>query len=636
MKRIVLLAAASMAAACVQEPSLSSTADRQSFADWLAPHLTGDGRYSVQGDIVTDDLGLLERIYEQENPMQGALAIADNGGAYDRWSSRTQRSITYCISAAFGAQKNLIVQGMKDATGGWESSANVNVIRNVTYDEGTCTDSTTQVVFNVRYFDCDDPEDYNSLTATERADNCDNPTNGHIRCGHLTNNLGDPNCAAPFAGRSFFPDQTNRAYRQLLIGSVRSLPDQGATDALLRHETGHILGFIHEFSRADSPATCPHNTEASWNLTPYDVNSVMQYSQCNGNAPRTFFTGYDLEGVASVYGNTVNYDVFAGDFNGDGITDLGVRSGVGGNLMISTTVTTSATTTWNIFNDGYGSTGTQMMIGKYHDTATSDVAIKEDSTGTIYIDYGYNGFNGWDASYGGYGFSNAIVAQADYDGDGYTDLSIKDTSGNWYIDYSSIDNSGYVCAARPCFGGWNAIFSGYGDSTAAPVPADYDGDGRADLAVKTTSGGWYIDYSNINNGGGSCTTILPCFGGWNLMLSGYGGTNVVPTPADYDGDHRADLSIKDTSGYWYIDYSSVSNTGGACSAPPCFGGWNFIGPGYGDGNWKPVPGHWHAGSDTTADIAAKRVQGTTTDLTWGIDRASTGFGTYDAILTIQE
>src|SRR5262245_55509532 len=62
-----------------------------------------------------------------------------------------------------------------------------------------------------------------------------------------------------------------------------------------------------------------------------------------------------------------------------------------------------------------------------------------------------------------------------------------------------------------------------------PVPADYDGDGRTDLSVKTLDGHWLIDFAA--NG----------FGHFDLDLAGYGGSDARPVPADYDGDGKADL-----------------------------------------------------------------------------------------------
>ena len=122
-----------------------------------------------------------------------------------------------------------------------------------------------------------------------------------------------------------------------------------------------------------------------------------------------------------------------------------------------------------------------------------------------------------------------IEAAADYDGDGRADLSVKTDDGRWLIHYG--------------FEGWDATHPGHGGADAHPVPADYDGDGRADLSVKTDDGRWLINYAH--NG----------FGGWDATHAGYGGADAHPVPADYDGDGEADLSVKTDDGRWLIDYA---------------------------------------------------------------------------------
>ena len=136
---------------------------------------------------------------------------------------------------------------------------------------------------------------------------------------------------------------------------------------------------------------------------------------------------------------------------------------------------------------------------------------------------------------------------ADYDGDCKTDLALwrpRDPQcgvsggGAWYILFSG-DGSH---PRPPAFG---PKCTPFGDPGDVPVPADYDGDGMADIAVwRPTSGGgenWRILYAK----GGSSSFSIPTT------------TGDVPVPADYDGDGKADIAYWRPSNHiWYIKYSS--------------------------------------------------------------------------------
>ena len=125
---------------------------------------------------------------------------------------------------------------------------------------------------------------------------------------------------------------------------------------------------------------------------------------------------------------------------------------------------------------------------------------------------------------------DANIVPADYDGDGKADLSILSLDGKWCIDYA-VDG----------FGSWNVQYSGY-PTTGTPIPADYDGDGKIDLSIKTSDGKWCIDYAK--NG----------FGTWDVQYTGYPNSG-TPVPADYDGDGKVDLSVRTSAGEWCIDYA---------------------------------------------------------------------------------
>jgi subtilisin family serine protease len=177
---------------------------------------------------------------------------------------------------------------------------------------------------------------------------------------------------------------------------------------------------------------------------------------------------------------------------------------------------------------------------------------------------------------------------ADYDGDGKDDLSVKTDSGEWLIDYASNG-----------FGRWDWSAACYGGPDARPVPADYDGDGKADLSVKTDGGRWLINYAN--NG----------FGAWDWSTAGYGGPDARPVPADYDGDGKDDLSVKTDGGRWLIDHA---NNG--------FGSWNWSTAGYGGPDARPVPADYDG--DSKVDLSVKTDGGR-----WLIDYANNGFGSWN-------
>jgi YVTN family beta-propeller protein len=187
-----------------------------------------------------------------------------------------------------------------------------------------------------------------------------------------------------------------------------------------------------------------------------------------------------------------------------------------------------------------------------------------------------------------WGAPGDLPVPGDYDGDRRTDATVfrpreAGQEGVWYVLRSS--DAGVVCQQ------WGSV--SLGDQ---PVPADYDGDGRADLAVWRAAGSlqgvWYVLRSSDNQ---------PMTGQW-------GNSSDVPVPADYAGDGRADIAVwRPISGEWFIvrsrDASVFSQPLGRVTDVPVPADYD------GDGRadiavWRPVSGEWFIAGSATGTLTS--------------------------------
>ena len=206
----------------------------------------------------------------------------------------------------------------------------------------------------------------------------------------------------------------------------------------------------------------------------------------------------------------------------------------------------------------------------------ADVSVFRPNGGNWYILGSQNGFTGAQ-----FGTSTDVIVPADYDGDGKTDLAVY-RGGTWYVNRSTAGFTGIQ----------------FGASDDIPQPADFDGDGKADLAVwRPSNGTWYI--YNLVDG--------------KFTAAQFGTNGDKPVVGDYDGDCKADFAVFRPSGStWYLQRSTAG----------------FSGIQFGESTDKLVPADYDG--DRKTDVAVFRPS----NGTWYVQGSTSGFvGTQFGIST---
>jgi len=142
-----------------------------------------------------------------------------------------------------------------------------------------------------------------------------------------------------------------------------------------------------------------------------------------------------------------------------------------------------------------------------------------------------------------WGLSTDVLVPADYDGDGITDAAIwRPENGVWYIQKSTDGTAMFIKWGQ-------TTLHSTGGLPDVPVPADFDGDGTADIAIwRPDTGEWFILNSESR------------FSQTKAVIFHWGKLGDVPVQQDYDGDGMADFAVFRPAGnLWYI-YESLSQS----------------------------------------------------------------------------
>jgi hypothetical protein len=449
-------------------------------------------------------------------------------------------------------------------------------------------------------------------------------------------------------GAPAYGSNSGRAYI-FYQGSQLKTSLASAADVILNYSLGHFgfsmvagdfngdgitdLAISEHIARVDvfyGNGTNSFNTASCTGSGPYTCSAA------SANAIITYANSSDSIGDA----------LAAGDFNGDGKTDLALSADnttAGGTVYVFyqgsklTTGTYSASTADAIITGEASSSkfGVSMVTGDFNGDGKTDLAVGShaysSNTGKIYIIYGgafstnkvtlevgVTAITGETSATSLFGYS---LAAGDFNGDGKTDLAVgaynyNSTQGRVYIFYqgSTLTGTGGIASGADVIITGNSTSDTFGYSMAS---GDFNADGKTDLAVgaigvSSNAGSVYIYQTlnsydwipqqtpvtspRINGQAGQEVTITG-----RQQGSTFGTSMVV---GDFNGDGKMDLAVSapnynSSQGRVYIFYNQGS-------IPSIASGANIIitGETSSDFGWSMATGDFNGDGKTDLAVGA--------------------------------
>lgn len=198
--------------------------------------------------------------------------------------------------------------------------------------------------------------------------------------------------------------------------------------------------------------------------------------------------------------------------------------------------------------------------------------VSRDSSGRLWL-YRGNGTGGFSSQVqagSGWNGMTSIVSPGDFSGDRKADIVARDSAGALWL---------YRGDGTGKFGARTQIDTGWSGMTAIFGPGDFNSDGRIDLMARNAAGGLVL---YLGNGAGGFFGSHPIGAGWNTM-------NSIVAPGDFNGDGKADLVARDAAGSLFL-YSGNGAYAFLGSKAKIGNGWSgmntIVGPGDFNGDRK--------------------------------------------------
>ncbi|MFH1772225.1 MAG: toxin TcdB middle/N-terminal domain-containing protein, partial [Candidatus Omnitrophota bacterium] len=279
-------------------------------------------------------------------------------------------------------------------------------------------------------------------------------------------------------------------------------------------------------------------------INPNTINSIM--GDFNGDALTDLGTYNSVDGTWHVcisdkgefrsanlwlsgFGVTQEWWPLGGDFDGNGLSDIGIYKPGQGQMQVALSNGTKFTGQGPWLEASFASGSWQAFTGNFNADRFSDFALYNNETGEVRVALaagsGFRGFTTWLSG----SETNAIALGGDFNGDSLTDLCLfHKSSGSFEVFFSNA--SEFVDGST-----WITGFAANKD----PIIADFNNDGLADCGFwNTQSLGWH--YAPSTGSG---------FGNERIWLGSFGSTSGdSATAGDFNGDGITDAAVFDREG----------------------------------------------------------------------------------------